>query len=119
MLKMPSYLTDLEAEITSGIVEGFPLYTGVLMAQLAQSTLESRDYNGYGFYTTVAIAQETPSCALFSGRLHASAHIGGELCGFMLWIREGKIDFLEGYPLGGDAWPVGETITAFVIGDVS
>jgi hypothetical protein len=31
--------------------------------------------------------------------------VGGELCGFMLWIRDGKVDFLEGYPLGGDAWP--------------
>jgi hypothetical protein len=40
----------LEADIVAAIIEGFAAYTEPLSAQLLRSELESRDYNGYGFF---------------------------------------------------------------------
>jgi hypothetical protein len=46
------------------------------------------------------------------GTLLASALVDKQLCGFILWIKDGKIDFLEVYPLGGDSWPKNGSFTA-------
>jgi hypothetical protein len=116
MLKTPEYLTPLEAGIISAIIEGFAAHTEPLSAQLFNSSLESRDYNGYGFYTTLRIGPDAPSCGLSNARLHADARVGGEHCGFMLWIKDGKITFLEGYPFEHDEWPRDETLTDLHIG---
>jgi hypothetical protein len=82
-----------------------------LRVQFMQSQLESRKHNGYGFFTTFIVPEAVPICSLIDERVHANALVGNELCGFMLWIRNGRINFLEGYPLGGDAWPQNENFT--------
>ena len=104
MLDLPSFLTSLESAVIAEILENDEIGE-IFLTQLSQSRLESRKHNGYGFFTTFSIPDEAPRYSLIGKILHASAVVGGELCGFMLWIRDGKVDFLEGYPLGGDAWP--------------
>jgi hypothetical protein len=107
MLTLPSFLSPLETAVITAILKGNE-FGEILATQLAQSRLESRKHNGYGFYTTFSIPKAAPSSSLTNERLHANALVGGELCGFILWIRDGKAHFLEGYPLGGDAWPINE-----------
>jgi hypothetical protein len=36
----------------------------------------------------------------------------------MLWIKNGRIAFLEGYPFQRDEWPADETLTELHIGEV-
>jgi hypothetical protein len=75
--------------------------------------LESREHNGYGFYTNFHVPDGTQLVSLpaplIDRRFAASTVVGGQLCGFLLWIVNGKIEFLEGYPLSGDEWPSNES----------
>jgi hypothetical protein len=107
MLTLPSFLTLLETAVIRAILEGNECGE-IFGTQLTHGRLESREHNGYGFYTTFSIPESTPACSSTTVRLHANALVGGKLCGFILWIQDGKVHFLEGYPLGGDAWPIDE-----------
>ncbi|MBB5056495.1 hypothetical protein HDF16_001180 [Granulicella aggregans] len=113
MLTTPSFLTPLESAVISAMLEASTEFGAALSVQLAESTLESREHNGYGFYTTFHVSDGTepipPPVPLIDRRFAASTVVGGQLCGFLLWILNGKIDFLEGYPLGGDEWPSNES----------
>jgi hypothetical protein len=105
VLKLPDFLTELERSILLAFVEYEELFRKELVMQLEASSLKYRDNNGYGFFTHFNANDRVPSLPYASFHYHASAKIGGELCGFMLWITNGRIDFIEGYPLGGDALP--------------
>jgi len=109
--------TRLEEIILEAILQGVPEYEAALRLQLESATLESRDHNGYGFYTTFVISHSLPTID-FSGRLHASAYLCDQLCNFMLWVKDGRADFLEGYPLGADEWPSEEKIEKVTFGSV-
>lgn len=104
MLTLPSFLTPLESAVIAAMVE-HDEFGELFSTQLTQSRLESRKYNGYGFFTTFSIPDGAPLAPITGKIFNANAMVGGELCGFLLWIRNGRVDFLEGYPLGGDAWP--------------
>ena len=108
MLELPTFLSPLEKAVIDLIINGLPSACAELRIQLNGSRLESREHNGYGFYTTFAIPEDAPAAALPNAQLAASALVDDQLGGFLLWIRDGKVDFLEGYPLGGDAWPSNE-----------
>ena len=110
MLDLPDFLTPLEKSVLSLLITGAELFENDLLSQIALSRLDRRENNGYGFFTHF-IPSEKPLLPWQDYRIHATAKVGGQLCGFMLWIKAGKIDFLEGYPLGGDAWPNEETIS--------
>jgi hypothetical protein len=109
MLELPSYLTPLESAVISSMLEGSKDYGETLRLQLVESQLESREHNGYGFYTKFSVPVDVPTCSLVNEHFHASSLVGGELCGFILYIRDGRVAVLEGYPLGGDAWPQSES----------
>jgi hypothetical protein len=107
-----AYLTPLENTVIDAIVQGQPQSEQCLWDQLRQSELRSRERNGYGFFTNFLVPEHVPSCPTLKRTLLASGLVGGELCGFILWIKNGKIDFLEGYPLGGESWPINESFEA-------
>lgn len=106
---MNSTFTKLEAMVLEAILQGAPEYASGLQQQLETVPLDSRNINGYGFYTVFANRPDVPTID-FSGRLHASAEVSDEHCRFILWIKAGRVDFLEGYPLVADSWPNEETI---------
>lgn len=107
-----AHLTPLENAVIEAIVQGRPESERCLREQLRQSVLRSREFNGYGFFTNLLVPEQAQSCPDLDGTLFASGLVGNQLCGFILWIKSGKIDFLEGYPLGGDSWPENESFTA-------
>jgi len=113
MLKdeLPEFLTELENAVLSLLLEDDSSENGILRAQLAQSSLESRERNGYGFFTHFKIEESAHRCERSNFELgDASAVISGQQCGFILFVREYKVSFLESFPLGGDEWPSPETI---------
>jgi hypothetical protein len=95
--------------VIEAILQGEPGSEQCLREQLRQSGLRSREFNGYGFFTNFVIPKQVPPCPELDKTLLASGLVDDQLCGFILWITDGKIDFLEGYPLGGDSWPTNES----------
>jgi hypothetical protein len=114
MLTLSSFLTPLENTVITAMLENSESGE-VPRSQLALGRLESREHNGYGFFTTFSIPDEASLCSLIDERLLADAMVGGERCGFILWIKNGKVDFFEGYPLSGDAWPSNESFDQLVV----
>jgi hypothetical protein len=108
--KLPDFLTELEIAVLQFLVREETEDNRILSDQLATCSLKSRERNGYGFFTNFHIADSKPQCSKRDFELgDAAVIVGGELCGFILFVRDGKATFLEGFPLGGDAWPLSET----------
>lgn len=78
-----------------------------LRNQLEHTTVRSRNFSGAGFFTHFSVPQEMPTLStnvnFEIGGL--SAEIGGVLCGFILFVRGGAVDFLEGFVYGNEPWP--------------
>jgi hypothetical protein len=113
-----AYLTPLENAVIEAILQGKPQSEQCLREQLRHSELRSREFNGYGFFTNLAISEHAPRRPNLGRTLLASALVDDQLCGFILWITDGKIDFLEGYPLGRDSWPENESFRAITLNKV-
>jgi hypothetical protein len=94
MLTLPQELTDLERDV----LECYASFSTELFDLLDQMQFQSREHNGYGFYTNFVATSE--KLASFNFPIGASALVDSEDCGFLLWP-----DCLEGFPLGGEAWP--------------
>jgi len=111
MLDFPEFLSPVERKVLELMIEGTELFREELKSQITTSHLLKHEFNGYGFFTHFGTEASVPVLPWQDYRINAQAKIGGELCGFLLWFKAGKIDFLEGYPLGGDAWPESQTVT--------
>jgi len=111
MLEMPEFLTDLERAILDFSLPEAGENEEVLRQQIAMSKLASREHTGYGFFTNFRIDEDSPRCSVSNFQFgNVTAVVSGELCGFWIFVREGEISFLEGFPLGGDSWPSSEVI---------
>jgi hypothetical protein len=109
--KLPEFLTELESAVLSFLLREDSERNRILFDQLRSCSLESREHNGYGFYTSFKIDESAPRCQPADFELDDIAVvISGQICGFVLFVRNGGISFLEGFPLGGDEWPSSEII---------
>jgi hypothetical protein len=109
--KLPEFLTELERRVLEFLLQEDSEENRVLSEQLASCSLESRERNGYGIYTNFQVADFSPRCVRENFELNdCSVVLSGQACGFILFVREGKAEFLEGFPLGGDEWPSPENI---------
>jgi hypothetical protein len=110
-------LTPLESAVLDKLLahSGEPFDT--IREQLAHASVSSRELTGVGFFTHFAIPAEAPVRRdLHSAELgEISAEIPGleNGAGFLLFIRDGVISFLEGYTYGDAAWP--DPITEFSV----
>jgi hypothetical protein len=116
VLTLPSFFTPLEAAVVEVILTNPNIDSEKLRRQVATSELKSRERNGYGFYTNFAVPETIEHYPSANEQFHATALVDGQLCGFILFIRDGRVAFLEGYPLGGDAWPQQETFHSVRLG---
>jgi hypothetical protein len=80
-----------------------------IRAQLANASVSQREFTGVGFFTHFAIPPDAEVRRdLTSGELgpltadHPQMENGA---GFILFVREGVISFLEGYSHGDTPWP--------------
>jgi hypothetical protein len=110
-MKLPSVLTELENTVLSYLLQEDSEENHTLRQQLSSCLLESREYNCYGIYTNFKLDDASRRCLRENFELgDITATLSGQLCGFILFVRDGKISFLEGFPLDGDAWPSTENI---------
>ena len=111
IVKLPEFLNELETTILKFLLREDTADNRVIAGQLASCSLDSRERNGYGIYTNFRVSESAPKCLTRDfERGDVSAIVGGQLCGFILFVRDGKVAFLEGFPLGGNEWPSSETI---------
>jgi len=110
-------LTPLESAVLDKLLEKHEEPFDTIRQQLAHASVASRKFTGVGFFTHFAVPSEAPVRRdLRSAELgHVGAKISGlaDGAGFILFIRDGVISFLEGYTYGDATWP--DHITDFSV----
>ena len=101
-------LNDLERAVLDMLLDGDHPVLVMLRAQAEKSRLSSREYTGVGFYSNFDVPPDVP--ALETERdFHIrdlNAVVDGVKHGvdFILFVREGRLDWLEGVTFEGP-WP--------------
>lgn len=103
MPPIESNFTPLERAVLRAICEAHTLDRDVLEAQLLRAIVVSRKNTGAGFYTNFDV--ERASVATVGGerlRNGPESEIDGleHGMGFILWLKDGYADCLEGYSYG-------------------
>jgi hypothetical protein len=95
--------TSLERAVLQAICKMYLADRAALGAQLSTATVLSRQNTGAGFYTHFVV-ERASSDALGGERLRSGpeARVDGlqHGMGFILWLKEGYADHLEGYCYG-------------------
>jgi hypothetical protein len=96
--------TQLEVAALCSIFSETPELAAGLQCQLAAATVTERENSGAGFFTTIRVPEDPPrvnSPKVLGHETHA--HIRGMEygLGFVLFMRDGALDMLEGYALAG------------------
>jgi hypothetical protein len=110
-----AHLTPIESAVVDKLLQMHSAFANTVREQLSHATVAKRDFSGVGFFTHFALPADAPVRRdLGNAELNG---VGAEIpgveggAGFILFIRDGVISFLEGYTYGDTKWP--ETITKF------
>jgi hypothetical protein len=99
-----TFFTPLEAAVLRGVCEMYQEERDLLEAQLSTAVFVSRENTGAGFFTKFAVGRES-SVPIGGKRLRngPEAKIEGleHGMGFILWLKDGYADCLEGYCYAG------------------
>jgi hypothetical protein len=100
--------TPLELAVVKAICEKHPYDRASIEAQLASAKVVSRENTGAGFYTYFEV-QRPPNIVIGNAKEKDLRHgpqatIKGIVhgMGFILWLKQGFIDCLEGYTYDDD-----------------
>lgn len=100
-------LNGLETDVLQLLIEAHPDQAELLRAQLGASTVTSRRWTGAGFFLNFRVS----ATERFEPERFELNDVYAEIdgleygAGFVLFIRGGKIDFLEGHSVGDEEWP--------------
>lgn len=102
-------LSPLEREVIATILAPDHSVMNALRRQFEHCHMTAREMTGVGFFTTLAIANHVPPAPVKPGRMHlgdVTATIEGleHGAGFVLFVQDGVLDFLEGYSFD-EPWP--------------
>ena len=104
MFSTESDLTPLELAVLRVICERHSADRSALRAQLSTTTVLKRENTGAGFHTYLAV-ERVSRPAIGGERLRngPAARVEGlqRGMGFILWLKEGYVDSLEGYFVRG------------------
>jgi hypothetical protein len=106
-------LSDLERAVLLRLLEGDDPVLRALRDQVAVAGVREREFTGVGFFTYFLLGPEVHPVPLPNGVVHSP--LVGEVdiqaenlrhgAGFVLFLKEGLLHFLEGYTKGGEPWP--------------
>ncbi len=97
----------LEQELMKLLLQGDHPVLDVLRKQYTVAKIASREFSGVGFFTKFEVSETVP---LVEPLNFAAGHVGVQLekvpngMGCVLFVRNGKLAFLEGYTYT-DLWP--------------
>jgi hypothetical protein len=98
--------TDFEKELMDKLLDGDDIVLAILRKQFQDSSIKFRKDTGVGFYLTFYIPNdlppifdEVPLCKPNFCFGDVKAHIQGlrNGAGFLIWVKNGYLDQLEGY----------------------
>ena len=104
---MDNIYLQMEKDIMKLLLTGPDDFFDILREQYANAEVKSREYTGVGFFTVYQIKDH---CRRVENRNFQIADGEGSLnednvsIGFVLFIREGKLETLEGFTYD-DRWP--------------
>ena len=99
---------ELEKRIMEMLLTNAHPVAKILMHQYQHSEIKSRRYSGAGFFTDFKVetgVDMAPKNNFEIGGISADIGDNKDVLGFLLFIRDGFIDWLEGYTQGIDNWP--------------
>ena len=100
-------LTSLEREVLRMLLAGDDEFLSTLRTQLETATVAKREMTGVGFYTTFEISPTAPragNLAFKFGDVDASIRGLKYGAGFLLFVKLGALQMLEGYTYD-EPWP--------------
>jgi hypothetical protein len=110
-------LTELEQAVLDKLLDGEHVVLAALRRQLEVAGVIERVMTGVGFHTSLAFPEASkPSVAPLTQRHVAWGDVAARIpglqhgAGFVLFIRDGYLDTLEGYTFD-EPWP--ESIASF------
>ena len=105
---MQELLSALEKAVLDAIIERSGATRELLREQVRLAEVSSREMTGVGFYTNLRLPSDAPRLA---GRANLELNeIEADICGlkhgagFILFVRDGFMQFLEGYTYD-EQWP--------------
>jgi hypothetical protein len=111
-----SQLEPLERGVIEKLLEGDDETLAKLRRQFEKAVVVKREMSGVGFYTTLAVKEGVY-------RIDDRSFIFGDViaeipglengAGFLLYVRDGLLDCLEGYTYGDERWP--QQLTGFML----
>jgi uncharacterized Zn finger protein (UPF0148 family) len=108
---------EFEKEVMEKIMEKDTSINAILKEQYKKARVVSRDFTGVGFFTDFELADDAPNIEeeVAYGYGNVTAIINDFYqCGFVLFIKDGKMICLEGYT-AQDEWP--EIITSYTLAE--
>ena len=106
-------LSILEISVLSKLLDGDLPFLVQLRPQLELCIVEKREFTSYGFFTTLAVPgyiPTSPKLDIKFGDVVADIQGLNSSAGFVLYIKNGILDMLEGYSCD-ELWP--ENISNF------
>ena len=106
---------QFERKVMELIAREKPEFSGKIMAQYNKCRVTGREFTGHGFYTDFEVTD--PADSLGEGYCNELGNLHVEFpgvsvgAGFVLFVRNGFIELLEGFIYGDEPWP--ERITEF------
>jgi hypothetical protein len=105
---MSAQLSDFEQQAMNTLLKGEDPILSTLRQQLKASRVAGREYTGVGFYTTFKVpdeSQRVPQRKRFTiGDVVAEIKGLAHGAGFLLFVENGVLDFLEGFTYD-EEWP--------------
>ena len=112
---MADIFKQFEREVMEMIAKEDPRFEAKILAQYEKAHVTGREFTGHGFFTNFEVTDPADSLGCgFNTELGAltvefpEVKYGG---GFVLFVRNGFIETLEGFVYGDDTWP--EPITQY------
>ena len=114
---MRDELSALERQVLSTLLAADHPVTVALRRQVDQCRVATRELTGHGFFSTLAVADDAVAAPVTRTRFALGdvvARIDGlrHGAGFVLFVKDGVLDLLEGFAYD-EPWP--ETIATFEI----
>lgn len=100
-------LNEFEQAVLEKLLEGDHPVLAVLRAQARAARLASREYTGAGFYLSFDVPPEAPALPkqnFHFGDVNATVDGLQHGAGFVVFVRGGRLDMLEGYSYD-EPWP--------------
>lgn len=101
-------LSPLEREVMEKLLNDNDSKFSILREQLKVATVTDRKNTGVGFYVDFFIPSNAPRVSA-NPSFQISDVVGklnGELeVGFVLFVKDGALNMLEGFTYGSDEWP--------------